>query len=105
QLLHLLLEQRIAQGGQAVQRQRQQQRGGHDADGRRQADEAVVEVGEQRGEADEGSDEVEHWRRVPKVKSTRGRYVAGCPGRRKDLPAGSVPKKENPAWRGLQIES
>jgi len=33
-----------------------EERGCHHADGRRQADEPVVDVGEQRGQADEGGD-------------------------------------------------
>ncbi len=58
--LHLHLEDRIAQFRQPLDDQREHQRRGHHADGRRQADEAVVHVGEQGGQGNECRDEIEH---------------------------------------------
>ncbi|MNN14586.1 hypothetical protein D3C81_1276590 [compost metagenome] len=59
-LLHLQLQHRIAEQRQALGDQREEQGGGHHADGRRQADETVVHIGEQGGQGDERRCEIEH---------------------------------------------
>ncbi|MNE85128.1 hypothetical protein D3C80_1820900 [compost metagenome] len=59
-LLHFHFQHRIAKQRQTLGDQREDQRGGHHADGRRQADEAVVHIGEQGGQGDERRCEIEH---------------------------------------------
>ena len=51
---------RHAQRVQPDERQREDQRGHHHADRRRQADEAMVQVGQQRGDDQAGGGNVEH---------------------------------------------
>jgi len=55
-----ILEAWVADETQALQDQREHQSSDHHADGRRQADEAEVHVGEQCGEANECRDYLEH---------------------------------------------
>ncbi|MNF89950.1 hypothetical protein D3C84_724990 [compost metagenome] len=60
QLLHTFFETGVADETQALQQQGKHQRGDHDADGRGQADEAEIHVGEQGSEADKRSDKFKH---------------------------------------------
>ncbi len=60
QFFHMFFQAGVAQVAQALQQQREQQGGDHHADGRWQADKAEVDVGEQRRQADKGSDKFKH---------------------------------------------
>ncbi|MNT45725.1 hypothetical protein D3C72_1823220 [compost metagenome] len=60
QLLHAFFETGVTEHAQALQDQREQQSGDHHADGRRQADEAEIDEGEEGGEADESGDKFKH---------------------------------------------
>ncbi|MNJ62307.1 hypothetical protein D3C77_581440 [compost metagenome] len=60
QALHPLFQPRVADDTQALEQQGKQQGSDHDANGGRQADKAVIQVGEEGGQANKRSNELKH---------------------------------------------
>ncbi|MNM47747.1 hypothetical protein D3C81_587190 [compost metagenome] len=60
QALHAFFQAGVTDHAQALQQQREQQCGHHHADGRGQADKAVIYIGEEGGQTDKRSNELKH---------------------------------------------
>ncbi|MNF78366.1 hypothetical protein D3C76_943420 [compost metagenome] len=60
QALHTFFQSRVANDAQALQQQGKEQRSDHHADGRRQADEAVVQISEEGRQTDKRSNKLKH---------------------------------------------